>query len=124
MKFEWKQKEYAFHIYDVFSEWIFFFNATFTRSHKSCFFFFWTNQTWQFQSISHSAFYVLAKVFLNEKGKKCIVPNIIKDHLTARSMDSNFLIGIWMMEEWLIKVFLTAVRRRLICTHKALTKNK
>lgn len=40
-----------------------------------------------------SGLYVLAKLFLNKRGQKWIVPNIIKDHLTARGL------AYWYMDD-------------------------
>jgi len=77
MKFEWgdKNKEYAFHIYETFYEWILSppraQDRISPKSNKQI-------RKWTFQTISHHAFYPLAELFISaEKGKKHIVPGLV-----------------------------------------------
>lgn len=88
LKFEWgdKNKDYAQHIYNLFSEWIL------SPPHKKIRI---NNNgntviTWGFQTISHKAFNPLKDLFLI-KGKKGVSSNLIKNHLTERSLSYWFM---------------------------------
>lgn len=92
MKFEWGDvhKEYAFHVYETFSEWILSPPALVSRNHphsKKAY------NTWRFQTISHQAFSPLADLLLDPEGKKCILPGLVRDHLTARGL------AFWFMDD-------------------------
>ena len=50
-------------------------------------------KAWRSQTISHKAFNVLAKIFLNERGKKRISPNLVKELFTDRSL------AYWLMDD-------------------------
>jgi len=91
IKFEWgdNNKDYAFHVYSLFSEWILSEPKEQIRVNKN------GNEvkTWVFQTFSHEAFNPLAKLFINSEGKKGISPNLIKDHLTPKGL------AYWFMDD-------------------------
>lgn len=88
LKFEWGDinKEYAFHVYSIYKEWIL--TEPKKRSRINI------NQnevnTWWFQTISHEAFNPLAELFL-KNNKKSIPTNLIRDHLTPRGLTYWFM---------------------------------
>jgi len=88
LKFEWGDinKDYAFHVYDLFKEWILTEPKAQTRINSN------GNEviTWRFQTFSHEAFNPLAELFLRvqfskgKQGKKMVKDGLIRDHLTPR----------------------------------------
>jgi hypothetical protein len=84
LKFEWGNinKDYAFHVHDLFKEWILSEPKARTRINQN------GNEviTWWFQTFSHEAFNPLAELFLNGKGKKIVKDGLIRDHLTPRGL--------------------------------------
>ncbi|CAG8599532.1 17433_t:CDS:1 [Funneliformis caledonium] len=94
LKFEWGDinKDYAFHVYDLFKEWILTEPKAQTRINSN------GNEviTWRFQTFSHEAFNPLAELFLRvfffqlqrvvwkNQGKKMVKDGLIRDHLTPR----------------------------------------
>ena len=50
-------------------------------------------KAWRNQTISHKSFNILAKVFLDEKGRKRIPLNLVKRHLTDRGL------AYWLMDD-------------------------
>jgi hypothetical protein len=84
LKFEWGDinKDYAFHVYDLFKEWILTEPKAQTRINSN------GNEvlTWRFQTFSHEAFNPLAELFLSVQGKKMIKDGLIRDHLTPRGL--------------------------------------
>ena len=95
MKFEWsdKNKAYLDHVYNLFDEWVL------SQPHKKSRFSPKGNLVinWGFQTLSHSAFNILADLFINEKGQKSVPKELIKNHLTgARSERFGLLVyGRW-----------------------------
>jgi hypothetical protein len=119
LKFEWshKHKDYLFHVYDQFSEWILSppkLQGREARLTKNLV------QTWRFQTISHTAFLPLAELFfagspssaevpegmeniptstadtkLSTKRvfKKLIKPRLVLDHLTPKGL------AYWYMDD-------------------------
>jgi hypothetical protein len=122
LKFEWshKHKDYVFHVYDQFSEWILSPPKLQGRFHpltKNLI------QTWRFQTISHIAFLPLAELFLpvfsafgpspevpegmeniststadtklstKRVFKKLIKPRLVLDHLTPKGL------AYWYMDD-------------------------
>jgi len=91
LKFEWGDinKDYAFHVYDLFKEWILTEPKAQTRINSN------GNEvlTWRFQTFSHEAFNPLAKLFLNIQGKKMVKDGLIRDHLTPRGL------AYWFMDD-------------------------
>lgn len=91
IKYEWGDcnKDYAFHVYSLFSEWILTEPRKQIRVNKN------GNEviTWVFQTFSHEAFNPLAKLFINPEGKKGISPNLVKNHLTPRGL------AYWFMDD-------------------------
>jgi hypothetical protein len=90
LKFEWgdKNKEYAFHVYFLFKEWILTEPKKRIRINAN------KNEvtTWWFQTISHEAFNSLAKLFLLTQ-RKSISKNLIRDYLTPRGL------AYWFMDD-------------------------
>jgi hypothetical protein len=88
LKFEWgdKNKEYAYHIYILFKEWILTEPKKRIRINKN------GNEviTWWFQTFSHEAFNSLAKLFLSTQ-KKSIPKDLIKNNLTPRGLTYWFM---------------------------------
>jgi hypothetical protein len=85
-----KNKDYLFHLCTVFSRWILSPPSPQNRQSKM------TGKdlkAWRSQTISHKAFNILAKIFLDEGGKKRILPNLVKEHLTDRSP------AYWLMDD-------------------------
>jgi len=85
-----KNKDYLFHLCTVFSRWILSPPSPQNRQSKI------TGKdlkAWRSQTISHKAFNILAKIFLDERGKKRILPNLVKEHLTDRSL------AYWLMDD-------------------------
>lgn len=85
LKFEWGDlKDDAFHVYDLFKEWILTEPKAQTRINSN------GNEviTWRFQTFSHEAFNPLAELFLRvqfskgKQGKKMVKDGLIRDHLT------------------------------------------
>jgi len=91
IKFEWGDlnKDYAFHVYSLFSEWILSEPREQVRINKNGH----EVKTWVFQTFSHKAFNPLAELFINSEGKKGISPNLIQDHLTPRGL------AYWFMDD-------------------------
>jgi len=91
LKFEWGDinKDYAFHVHDLFKEWILSDPKARTRINKN------GNEviTWWFQTFSHEAFNPLAELFLNVQGKKLVKEGLIRDHLTPRGL------AYWFMDD-------------------------
>lgn len=86
LRFEWgeKNKPYLDFVYSLFDEWVL--SSPHKKVRKSP-----SGNTvvnWGFQTISHEAFNVLAKLFypLGLSTPKGIKFNLIKEHLTARSL--------------------------------------
>jgi hypothetical protein len=90
LKFEWGNlnKDYAFHVYNLFKEWILTEPKKRIRINKN------NNEviTWWFQTLSHEAFNPLAKLFLS-KQKKSVPKNLIKNNLTPRGL------AYWFMDD-------------------------
>ena len=84
-----KNKEYLTHIQSLFEEYILQEPRLTVRTNKK------NNQvtTWQLETVSHREFSKLADIFLNEKGKKYIQPELIENHLTARGL------AYWFMDD-------------------------
>ena len=85
-----KNKDYLFHLCTVFSRWILSPPSPQDRQSKT------TGESlkaWRSQTISHKAFNVLAKIFIDEKGKKRVSPNLVKEHLTDRGL------AYWLMDD-------------------------
>ena len=91
MKFEWsdKNKAYLDHVYNLFDEWVL------SQPHKKSRFSPKGNLVinWGFQTLSHSAFNILADLFINEKGQKSVPKELIKNHLTGRGL------AYWFMDD-------------------------
>jgi len=83
MKFEWgdKNKLYVDHIYNLFDEWILSSPHKKSRVNKNGI----LVVNWGFQTISHIAFNYLSELFLINN-HKIIRNNLIKEHLTERSL--------------------------------------
>ena len=82
-----KNKEYLFHLSAVFSRWILSPPSSQNRQSKT------TGKdlkAWRSQTISHEAFNILVKIFLDEKGRKRITPNLV---LTDRGL------AYWLMDD-------------------------
>lgn len=90
LKFEWGDlnKDYAFHVYFLFKEWILTKPKKRIRINKN------NNEviTWWFQTFSHEAFNPLAKLFLS-KQKKYVSKDLIKNNLTPRGL------AYWFMDD-------------------------
>ena len=85
-----KNKDYLFHLCTVFSRWILSPPSPQNRQSKI------TGRNlkaWGNQTISHKGFNILAKIFLDERGKKRISPNLVKEHLTDRGL------AYWLMDD-------------------------
>ena len=85
-----KNKDYLFHLCTVFSRWILSPPSPQNRQSKI------TGRdlkAWRNQTLSHKAFNILAKIFLDERGKKRIPPNLVKEHLKDRSL------AYWLMDD-------------------------
>jgi hypothetical protein len=82
-----KNKDYLFHLSAVLSRWILSPPSPQNRQSKI------TGKdlkAWRSQTISHKAFNILAKVFLDERGRKRITPNLV---LTDRGL------AYWLMDD-------------------------
>jgi hypothetical protein len=90
MKFEWKQEKYAFHIYEIFDDWILSPPKLVSRINPSSG---GTSETWRFQTFSHPALSVLADLFLDQQGRKQVPAGLIANHLTARGL------AYWYMDD-------------------------
>lgn len=90
MKFEWGNKNlpYVKHVYDLFDKWVI------SEPHKKTRLSPKGNDiiNWGFQTLSHTAFNVLASLFLIY-GKKSIYNNLIVDHLTPVGL------AYWFMDD-------------------------
>ena len=90
LKFEWgdKNKAYAFHVFNLFDEWVL------SKPHEKSRLSPKGNLVvnWGFQTISHEALNYLAELFLRQKHKG-ISENIILDHLTPRGL------AYWFMDD-------------------------
>ena len=85
-----KNKDYLFHLSAVFSRWILSPPSPQNRQSKI------TGgelKAWRSQTISHKAFNILAKIFLDDKGKKRIPTNLVKRYLTDRGL------AYWLMDD-------------------------
>lgn len=85
-----KNKDYLFHLSAVFSRWILSPPSPQNRHSKT------TGRelrAWRSQTISHKAFNTLAKIFLDERGRKRISPNLVKRSLTDRGL------AYWLMDD-------------------------
>ena len=85
-----KNKDYLFHLCDVFSRWILSPPSPQDRQSKTtgnCL------KAWRNQTVSHKSFNFLANIFLDERGKKRIPPNLVKEHLTDRGL------AYWLMDD-------------------------
>jgi hypothetical protein len=91
LRFEWgdKNKEYAFHVYNIFSEWILTPPRKVERMNKN------KNIviTWAFQTFTHEVFNSLAATFYDQNKKKFIKKNLIIEHLTSRGL------AYWFMDD-------------------------
>lgn len=91
LKFEWGDvhKDYAFHVFDVFEPYCLTPPRKQVRVNAN------GNEvvTWCFQTLTHEDFLVLAKLFLNEEGKKVVPEGLITDHLTAIGL------AYWFMDD-------------------------
>lgn len=92
IKFEWGNlnKNYAFHIYELFNEWIL------SEPHKKSRFSPKGNLVinWGFQTFSHKAFNPLAELFLIQNKKSILErENLIIDNLTPRGL------AYWWMDD-------------------------
>ena len=90
MKFEWGNKNvgYAKHVYSLFDEWVI------SEPHKKVRFSPKGNKVtnWGFQTLSHSAFNILADLFIID-GQKSIPNNLITNHLTPIGL------AYWFMDD-------------------------
>ncbi|KAI9708138.1 MAG: hypothetical protein M1812_008109 [Candelaria pacifica] len=85
-----KNKDYLFHLSAVFSRWVLSPPSPQNRQSKT------TGgelKAWRSQTISHKAFNTLAKIFLDDKGKKRIPTNLVKRYLTDRGL------AYWLMDD-------------------------
>lgn len=91
LKFEWgdNNKEYAFKIYELFSNWILSSPKKVERINKNGN----INITWRFQTFTHEVFNSLAIIFLNKDNKKFITNNLILNHLTPIGL------AYWFMDD-------------------------
>ena len=91
IKFEWgdKNKAYVLHVFNLFDEWLL------SQPHKKERLSPKGNLiiNWGFQTLSHSAFNILADLFINEKGQKSVPKELIKNHLTGRGL------AYWFMDD-------------------------
>lgn len=91
LKFEYGlvNKKYAEHFYELFEDW--FLSPMKIRERRN------KNEvlvtTLTFQTVSHEDFNFLASIFINEKGKKHIKQNLIKDYLTPLGL------AYWFMDD-------------------------
>lgn len=90
MKFEWgdKHQAYLFHVYNLLDEWVLAQPHKKIRLNSNLNFV----TTWAFQTLSHEAFNILAELFIINN-KKGIIKDLIKNHLTARSL------AYWFMDD-------------------------
>ena len=90
IKFEWsdKHKFYVDFVYALFNEWVI--SLPHKKERVNGFGNIVVN--WGFQTLSHSAFNPLAKLFIIN-GKKGISESLIKNHLTARGL------AFWWMDD-------------------------
>lgn len=80
-------KDYINHLYIIFKDYFLKGPERIERINKA------GNKviTYRLQSVTHSEFYFLADLFINSQNKKTISKNLIKDHLTARSLTYWFM---------------------------------
>lgn len=89
-KFEWgyKSKEYIFHVYEIFNEYILKEPHVYTRINKN------DNEvkTWRMETFTGVIFKELGDLFI-KNNKKIIIENLIKDYLTPRGL------AYWYMDD-------------------------
>lgn len=75
-------KNYIFHLYDIFKNFVLKKPTKIERINKLGN----LNITYRLQTITHSEFKFLADLFINNYGKKYVPKELIKNHLTTRGL--------------------------------------
>ena len=83
-----KHKEYIFHLFEIFNEWVLSEPKQILRKNNNN----RNVKTWRFQTISHKAFNILAQKFL-DNNKKSLEINFLTKNLTPLSL------AYWFMDD-------------------------
>ncbi|BDA51714.1 LOW QUALITY PROTEIN: probable LAGLIDADG homing endonuclease (mitochondrion) [Coccomyxa sp. Obi] len=83
-----KNREYLFHLCDVFSEWVL---SPPSPQHRKSVATGKVLEAWRAQTISHPAFNELAEIFLDEKGRKILPTTLVRDHLTRVALHTGLM---------------------------------